>query len=263
MNSDSELLTSEQPAIALLRQLGYQHLSGAALAAERPDIAQVVLPQRLRAAIARLNPLLDAANRQRAYDRVTAVPGASLMEVNEGVWKLIRGNTGLSLNQEVAGQPTPLPISYLDYRTPENNEFLVVSQVKYHGQAGHSVPDLVVYVNGLPLAVLECKASGARNAWGSAHSDLAFYQQNSARLFHYNQLCVGIWGVGGRYGAIGTPPAFYSHFRADDERELLALLAGRPPSAQDKLLFNLFRPDRPTSPSCATSCCSSSMRAGW
>ena len=244
MANSTELHTSELPALALLQQLGYQHLSGAALAVERPDITQVVLTQRLQAAIARLNPLLDAHNQQKAYDRVTSVPGASLMEINEGVWKLIKGNTGLTLNQEVAGQTTPLPISYIDYLTPENNEFLVVSQVKYHGKTGNSIPDLVVYVNGLPLVVLECKASGANNAWGSAYSDLEFYQKNSERLFHYNQICAGIWGVGGKYGAINTPQAFYSHFKAEDEPELLDLLAGKKPSAQDKLLFNLFRRDR-------------------
>ncbi len=85
MSSTSEFLTSEQPALVLLQKMGYQHLSSAALAAERPDITQVVLSQRLWAAIARLNPLLDAYNQQKAYDRLTSVPGSSLMEVNEGV----------------------------------------------------------------------------------------------------------------------------------------------------------------------------------
>jgi type I restriction enzyme R subunit len=245
MASTPEFLTSEQPALALFQRLGYQHLSGADLVAERPDIMQVVLSQRLRAAIARLNPLLDAPNQQKAYDRVTTVPGASLMELNEGMWKLLRGNTEYSLNQEVAGKTQALPISYLDYQTPENNDWLVVSQLKFHGLAGNSIPDLVVYVNGLPLAVVECKAAGATNAWSSAYSDLAFYQGNSERLFHYNQLCVGIWGVGGRYGAISTPQPFYSRFRApDDEPELLALLGGPKPTAQDKLLFHLFEPTR-------------------
>lgn len=244
MADSSEFHTSELPALALLQQLGYQHLSGAALAAERPDITQVVLAQRLRAAIARLNPLLDAPNQQKAYDKLTSVPGASLMEINEGVWRLLRGNTAWSLNQEIDGKTEPLPISFIDYQTPANNELLVVSQLKFHGLAGNSIPDLVVYVNGLPLAVLECKAKGATNAWSSAYSDLAFYQGNSERLFHYNQLCVGIWGVGGRYGAIGTPKPFYSHFRAADEPELVALLGGSKPTQQDRLLYNLFEPTR-------------------
>ncbi len=245
MSATPEFLTSEQPALALLQLLGYQHVSGPALASERPEAGQVVLPQRLRAAIARLNPLLDDANQQRAYDRLTAAPGASLLEINEQVWQLLRGNTGLSLPQEVAGQVQQLPVSYLDHHDPTRNDLLVVSQLRLPGRLGESIPDLVVFVNGLPLAVLECKAAGAPNAWASAHSDLAFYQRNSERLFHYNQLCVGIWGVGGRYGAIGTPPAFYSHFRADaaDEAALLALL-GHAPTEQDKLLYNLLRPAR-------------------
>jgi type I restriction enzyme R subunit len=246
MATNPEFLTSEQPALILLQKLGYQYLSGVALAAERPDITQVVLPQRLRAAIARLNPLLDAHNKQKVYDRITTVQGASLMEINEGLWKLLRGNTEWSLNQEVAGKEEPVPISYIDYQTPENNDWLVVNQLKFHGLAGNSIPDLVVYVNGLPLAVVECKASGViKEPIGSTWSELNFYQGNSKRLFYYNQLCVGIWGVGGRYGAIGTPQPFYSKFRApDDEPELLALLDGYKPTAQDKLLFHLFEPTR-------------------
>ncbi|MDO7850403.1 type I restriction endonuclease subunit R [Hymenobacter convexus] len=246
MTTNSEYLTSEQPALALLQRLGYQYLSGAALATERPDITQVVLLQRLRAAIARLNPLLDAHNQQKAYDRITTVSGSSLMEINEGVWKLLRGNAEWTLNQDVAGKLEPLPIGYIDYQTPANNDWLVVNQLKFHGLAGNSIPDLVVYVNGLPLAVVECKASGViKEPIGSTWSELNFYQGNSERLFHYNQLCVGAWGVGGRYGAIGTPQPFYSRFRApDDEPELLALLDGAKPTAQDKLLFHLFEPTR-------------------
>lgn len=246
MSSTPEFLTSEQPALALLQRLGYQHLSGAALAVERPDITQVVLPKRLRAAIARLNPLLDAPNQQKVYDRISTVPGASLMEINQSVWKLLRGNAEWSLNQDVAGKPEPVPISYIDYQTPANNDWLVVNQLKFHGLAGNSIPDLVVYVNGLPLAVVECKASGViKEPIGSTWSELNFYQGNSERLFYYNQLCVGIWGVGGRYGAIGTPQPFYSKFRApDDEPELLAVLDGATPTAQDTLLFHLFEPTR-------------------
>ncbi|SMB92135.1 type I site-specific deoxyribonuclease, HsdR family [Hymenobacter roseosalivarius DSM 11622] len=245
MSSGPEFVTSEEPALALLQQLGYYHLPGAALAAERPDITQVVLPQRLRAAIARLNPLLDATNQQKAFDQLTSVAAASLMETNQRVWELLRGDT-LTLKQTLAsGEVAFVPVRFLDYATPATNEFLAISQLKFHGKHGNSIPDVVVYVNGLPLGVLECKASGANNAWGSAYSDLEFYQRNSERLFHYNQLCAGIWGIGARYGAIGTPQPFYSHYRApDDEPELLALLGGKIPTAQDKLLYYLFQPER-------------------
>ncbi|QDA61665.1 type I restriction endonuclease subunit R [Hymenobacter jejuensis] len=244
MSQGPEFLTSEQPALALLQRLGYQYLPGTALADERPYLTQAVLPQRLRDALTRLNPELSDTNQQKAYDVLTTEHTASLLEDNQRVWELLRGDT-LTLKQALpSGEEAFVPVRFLDYQNPASNEFLAVNQVTFHGKAGHSIPDIVLYVNGLPLAVIECKASGAANAWNSAYSDLAFYQKNSPRLFVYNQICAGIWGVGGRYGALGAPQAFYSHYRADDEPELVALLDGRPPTAQDQLLYNLFRPER-------------------
>lgn len=244
VSNSSEYATSEQPAIALLEKMGYTHLTGSALASERPAITDVLLAQRLRAAIARLNPLLDAANQHKAFDLLTSVQAASLMEANQRVWELLRGDM-LTLKQVLAsGEEHFLPVRFIDYTTPENNEFLAVNQLKFHGKNGNSIPDVVVFVNGLPLAVLECKASGATNAWDSAYNDLAFYQKNSERLFLYNQICAGIWGLGGRYGAICSPQPFYSHYRAEDESALLALTEGKKPTAQDKLLYNLFQKER-------------------
>ncbi|GAB2777958.1 type I restriction enzyme R subunit [Hymenobacter luteus] len=244
MSANPEFLTSEQPAIALLEKLGYTHLTGSALAAERPAITDVVLAPRLRAAIARLNPQLDAANQQRAFDQLTGQVGTSLLEINQRIWELLRGDTATLKQVLPTGEEVFLPVRYLDYHTPAHNNWLVVSQLKFHGLTGNSIPDLVVFVNGLPLAVLECKASGAPNAWDSAFSDLAFYQKNSPRLFHYNQICAGIWGVGGRYGAIASPQPFFSHYRVGPEPALVALLDGATPTAQDTLLYHLLQPAR-------------------
>lgn len=242
-----EFLSSEQPALALLQQLGYQYLPGPALAAERPAGAhEVLLPGRLRAAIARLNPALDAANQARAYDLV-ATPGAGsggLLEANEAIWKLLRGDAP-NLKQDVSGQEEYLPLRYFNFAELANNDWLVTNQLRFRGPVHELIPDLVLYVNGLPLAVLECKASSATGAADSAYRDLAHYQQHHERLFAYNVLCAGLWGVDAKYGAIGTPQPFYASYHDRTAcPDLRALLPGREPTAQDRLLYYLLAPAR-------------------
>lgn len=243
MSHGSEFIQSEQPALHLLQQMGYHYVAGASLAAERTDAGDVVLAGRLRSAIARLNPELDAANQQRAFERITQVAATSLMEANQKIWAMLRGGE-FTLKQLTNGREHYVPVRFIDYTTPSENDFLVVSQARFPGRTFTAIPDIVVYVNGLPLGVIECKAGNAANAWDSAWNDLDAYQRNNESLFHYNQICAGIWQVGGQYGAIGTPQPFYSHFRADAEPALTALLDGRLPTAQDILLYNLFRPER-------------------
>ena len=247
MSHGPEFLTAEQPALLLLQQLGYQYLPGPALAAERPAGAyDVLLPGRLQAAIARLNPALDAANQARAYD-LLAAPGAgsgALLEANETIWKLLRGDTP-NLKQEVNGQPEFLPLRYFDFADPANNDWLVTNQLRLRGPLLEIIPDLVLYVNGLPLAVLECKASSATGAWDSAYTDLEHYQKYHERLFAYNVLCAGLWGIDAKYGAIATPQRQCASYHDRSPcPELRALLPGREPTAQDQLLYHLLAPAR-------------------
>ncbi|GAB3332736.1 type I restriction endonuclease [Larkinella ripae] len=243
MSQGLEFLQSEQPALRLLEKLGYKYLTGAALSVERPDAGEVILAGRLRSAITRLNPALDAANQQRAYDRITQVSASSLMEANQRIWALLSG-TEFTLKQVINSKEEFVPVRYIDFSPDGENDLLVVCQMRFMGRIFTAIPDLVIYVNGLPLGVIECKAGSASGAWDSAWNDLDAYQRNNERLFHYNQVCVGIWAVGGKYGAINTPQAFYSHFRSDENPELTTLLLGAIPTEQDILLYNLFRPDR-------------------
>lgn len=220
--------------------MGYQYYDGS-LNDEREDITQVILNQRLLEAIQRLNPWMDSNNLNKAYSELTEVLGTSLMEINEKIWHLLKGPT-LSLKQTIYGHEDYHPVHFIDYQNIDNNDFLVVNQMKYHGIYINSVPDLVVYVNGLPLGVIECKSPLAHNAWDKAYGDLDYYQENSEKLFHYNQICAGIWEEGGRYGAINAPQQFYSVFKTSKEDDLTFL--GENPSRQDILLYSIFRKER-------------------
>ena len=132
------------------------------------------------------------------------------------------------------------PVSFIDYKKPESNDFLVGNQMKFHGRLMNSIPDLTVFINGIPIAIIECKSPNSLSAFDKAFEDLKYYQQNSEKLCWYNQICAGIFKVGGRYGAIGAGKPHYSFYRTKDTNDLEALL-GETPTAQDILIYNLFK----------------------
>ena len=242
MSQTPEYIYSEGPAIELFQRLGYQYFN-AAQHDEREDISEVILKNKLLDAIRRINPWINENNLHKAFEKLTTVQGTSLMEVNQKVWELLKGPVYV-VKQVINGQEEHRPVSFIDYQNPANNDFLLVSQMKYRNRVGrNSLPDLVVYLNGLPVAVIECKSPVAHTAWDKAYGDLNEYQDLNEKLFHYNQVCAGIWQVGGRYGAIGAPQAYYSVFRTKEVAALTELLE-REPNEQDRLIYNLFRPEQ-------------------
>ena len=90
MSQSPEYIHSELPAIKLFQQMGYQYFD-ASQQDERTDITEVILKERLLAAIKKLNTWINDNNLNKAYNEITTVNGASLMEINEKVWELIRG----------------------------------------------------------------------------------------------------------------------------------------------------------------------------
>jgi type I restriction enzyme R subunit len=239
MSQGPEYIHSELPAIELFQKLGYQYFDGS-INDERSDITEVILKDRLLSSISKLNPWINDNNLNKAYEAITTVVGASLMEINQKIWELIRGGT-FTVKQIIDGVEGYHPVHFIDYINIEINDFLVVNQMKYHGRFQNSVPDLVVYINGLPIGVIECKSPTAQNAWDKAFGDLDYYQNNTEKLFHFNQICAGIWDVGGKYGAINSPQQFYSVFKTGDEYKDIIEQAKK---EQDKLIIALFKKER-------------------
>ncbi|WP_282124994.1 type I restriction endonuclease subunit R [Marinifilum flexuosum] len=238
MTQSPEYTHSEKPALDLFKKLGYTYSPASAIP-EREDITQVILQDRLREAIQRINPWINEINLEKAFHKITSVAGNSLMEINQGIWKLLEGRS-YSEKQILNGEESWHPVHFIDYQKLENNEFLVVNQMKFHGRLKNSIPDIMVYVNGLPLAVIECKSPTALDAFDSAYGDLKYYQEYSEKVFHYNQLCVGMWEVGARYAAIGAPQKFYLPFRQKKEDQFPDDLK----TEQDRLIYALFEKKR-------------------
>lgn len=224
----SEYLQSELPAIELFQKLKYDYFDA------KGEMYEVVLEDRLTTSLKRINPWLNENNLQKAVRKILAISGSSLMEINSEAHKLITKADALSLKP--SPEDKPIPVKFIDYENIDNNEFLVVNQMKFKGERANSVPDLVVFINGLPLAVLEAKAQKVDI---SDIPDLNYYQTNSPKLFQYNQIIGAINRISGLYGTIEASMKFYSKYNEKASGELIALLDNEP-TPQDILLYNLF-----------------------
>ena len=237
MSQGPEYTLSEKPALDLFQSMGYTYLN-AAQNDPREGINQVILPDRLEAALKRINPWINSVNLLKAIEKITRVQGSSLLEINQEIWELIRGST-LTLKQTIDGIEGFHEVAYMDYQHPENNDYLVVNQMKFQGKGRNSIPDIVVFLNGLPVVVIECKSPNISNPFYSTVEELNYYQENSEKLFWYNQFCVGLWKDGARYGAIEAQHKFYSVYKQRPEEAVEGIA-----TEQDILLYNLFRKER-------------------
>ncbi|MCF6339901.1 MAG: type I restriction endonuclease subunit R [Sulfurimonas sp.] len=230
----SEYLQSELPAIELFQKLKYDYFDA------KSEMYEVVLEDRLTTALKKINPWLSVNNLQKVVRKVLATSsvGSSLMEINSEIHKLITRADALSLKP--TPEEHPKAVKFIDYDTIENNEFLVVSQMKFKGQRANSIPDLVVFVNGLPLAVIEAKNQTIDI---SDIADLEYYQTNSPKLFHYNQIIGAINRISGLYGTIEASMKFYSKYNEKATTELIELCENEP-TPQDILIYNLFEKRR-------------------
>ena len=239
--SSTEYLQSELPAIKLFEKLEYTYQNGSTND-ERSSINDVILEDRLKDAIKRINSWLNENNVNSAFKAITSISATSFIEANEHIHKLI-STQEYTPKQIIDGKETYRGVSYIDFTNIANNDFLIVNQMKFKGKEKNSIPDLVVFINGLPLAVIECKSPTAQGAFSDCVNDLIYYQKNSEKLFRYNQVCVGIYKVGGKYGAVGAKEIHYQHYKSDDTRAIDTLIA-REPTPQDILLYNLFEKEK-------------------
>lgn len=224
----SEYLQAELPAIELFKKLGYDYFNA------NGEMYEVVLEDRLTSSLQNINPWLNENNLQKAVRKILAISGSSLMEINSEAHKLITKADALSLKP--TPEDKPIPVKFIDYENIDNNEFLVVNQMRFKGERQNSIPDLVVFINGLPLAVIEAKNQKVDI---SDLNDLNYYQTNSPKLFQYNQIIGAINRINGLYGTIEASMKFYSKYNEKASAELIVLL-DNDPTPQDILLYNLF-----------------------
>lgn len=270
-----EYLQVEKPLIDQLKGMGWLHRAGAPpeafeptdpAASGRESFSEVFVTQQLRDAIYRLNldpdgnPWLTGDRLSQAVSALTRIGSTSLLEANQQATELLlKGTT-------VAGRPgwdngREQWIKYIDWDNPLNNDFTVISQFKVSipGAGGKSIiPDVVLFVNGIPLALVECKKPGGHEAISQAIKQHQRYMdsrgaqtpEGNPKLFHTMQLLVATSGEYARLGSITSGPEHYAIWRDPypmDLDELAQRLKKRSKSAvtqQDILAGVVLEPIR-------------------
>src|ERR1035438_6421593 len=215
----------EQPAIQLFKELGWQTVSaleeslGATGTLLRETKGEVVLVSRLHAALERLNPAMPPEAIAAAVDELTRDRSAmSLEAANREVYLLLKEGIKVSVPDTGATpHPGPLPgrggeggksggqmterLRVIDWEHPANNDFLLVSQFSVTGALYTCRPDLVGFINGLPLVVIELKKPGVP-ARAAFEENLTHYKQQIPALFWFNALLIASNGTDSRVGSL-------------------------------------------------------------
>ena len=206
----------EQPALQLMQhELGwdvvncYGEWDGGASYLGRDGKREVVLVSRLKPALRRLNPDLPVEAIEGAVEGICRDRTAlSLAEANREIDKLLKQGVKVSFpDQEHGGQRVEI-VRVIDWEVPENNDFLLGSQFWVAGELYLKRPDLVGFVNGVPLVLIELKKPGV-NVREGFDKNLRDYKQTIPQLFHYNALLLVSNGVQSK---IGSLTAEWEHF---------------------------------------------------
>jgi type I restriction enzyme R subunit len=211
----------EEAALEWLAELGYSVVYGPDIApgsegAERKTYADVVLVERLRAAVGRINPSVPEEARDVAVKKVlnAANSNPNLMVTNFTIHTYLTEGVDVEYRRE-DGTIKGDRVYLADGENLDNNDWLAVNQFTVIENYHNRRPDVVIFVNGIPLAVFELKNPGDENAtMSSAFYQLQAYKKEISRLFTYNAICVISDGIDTRMGSLTADMDRFMKWRA-------------------------------------------------
>jgi type I restriction enzyme, R subunit len=249
MEGDERKLV-EAPALEQLKGLGWSHLDGTTLVPEksnhRSSLKDVVLTPNLEQAIQRINPWINEDNLRKVVREVTLIQTSTLMEANQWFWE--RLSQYFSVDQDLGSGRRGQTLKLIDFDNPGNNEFVCVDQFKIQGPSQNIIPDILLFVNGLPLGVIECKSPFVTDPMAEGINQLRRYAnlrnpsdtEGCEKLFHYNQVMISTYRDGARVGTISSPVEYYLEWKDPYPTDAKAL--GSPANAQQLLIQGLLAP---------------------
>ena len=217
---------TEQPVIEWLKEMGYDYEFGPDLApgqilGEREDFREVVLVGRLKRSIRRLNPDLPEAAIDDVVRVITRVEHPNLEIANKEIYKMLTQGVKIGIRDKSGEEKGRLAKIY-DFENPQNNEFLVVNQLAIQGIEKVRRPDIVVFVNGIPLVIFELKNPTLENATTySAFQQLQEYKKDIPEIFKYNQILVIGDLLEAKHGTISSSWEWFSVWKgieSEDEK---------------------------------------------
>ncbi len=223
----------EHIALDHLRELGYGIVSGAEI--ER-SYDEVVLSDRLQAAIDRINPDLPDDVKEEALRSVLRMPSSSLLANNEAFHKLLTEGVDVK-GRDDEGVKT-FKVWLLDYQNQDNNEFVAVNQFTIIENHYKKRPDIILFVNGLPLVVLEIKnATDEKTTVKNAYDQLQTYKQAIPSLFHYNSLLIATDGWFAKAGTITSEWSRFSGWKLPQAASASGAIADSAGTYESTLFF--------------------------
>ena len=200
----------EQLCLEWFQGIGYDYLSGYDIApgepaAERTDYRQVILQDRLIRQLQRINPHIPEATLEQVALQLAKPETPILIKNNKAFHQLLL--EGVKVEFKIEGKTKTDYVQLVDFTTVSNNQFLVVNQFTVSGlkagSKGNRRPDVIVFINGLPLAVIELKNPADNNAdiW-SAFQQLQTYKDEISDLFAFNEALVVSDGLNARVGSL-------------------------------------------------------------
>lgn len=223
----------EQPAIALLQdELGWDYAScfdewsSGQSSLKREAKSEVVLVDRLKPALAALNPSVSDEAIAGAIDEINRDRSSlSLAEANREVDKLLRNGVKVQTpDRERGGQRTDV-VKVIDWDISGNNDFFLASQFWISGDLYTKRPDLIGFVNGIPLVLIELKKPGV-NASEAYSKNFSDYKETIPQIFHYNGFLIASNGVESKIGSITAPWEHFSDWKkveAESEEPAISL----------------------------------------
>ena len=220
----------EQMTIEILQSRGYEYLYGPDIAPDgqspmRTSLSEVVLREKLEAAVRRLNPSLPAAVLDETVKTVLRIDSTDLLADNECFHELLTQGVTVSVYEQ--GEERGKKVWLVDFDDSWNNDFTVVNQFTVV-ENGHNLrPDVVLFVNGLPLVVMELKNAADEEATiRASYNQIETYKAQIPSLFVYNELIVISDGLEARAGSLSAGLSRYSAWKSEDGETVASHLVG-------------------------------------
>lgn len=210
----------EQETLSWLNDIGYTLLNGYEIAVdgiapERSDYKNTLLPFRLREAISRLNPNIPLAAREDAFMQVQDLGIPSLLSANRHFHKLLVN--GVPVQYQKDGETRGDFVRLVDWETPAKNDWAAVNQFSIKGPRHTRRPDIILFVNGLPLVLIELKnpADETADVW-KAYDQIQTYKEQIPDVFQYNEVLVISDGTEALLGSLSADSERFMAWRTID-----------------------------------------------
>ena len=224
----------ENFAISLLEKKGYQYFYGPDIAPDvensgagfvRESFEEVVLVSILKKAIERINPQIPSASGEDALRQVLRIASPDLIAANEEFHRML--TNGVKVSYEKDGATRGDLVWLVDFDDADNNEFFAINQFTILSDLGNKRPDIILFVNGLPLVVLELKNAVDENATlNSAYKQLQTYKEIIPSLFVYNAALVISDGLEAKAGSLSAGFSRFMNWKSADGKVIASKLIG-------------------------------------